>query len=343
MSFLEMLGSDLEMFGINLGPGLPQSSSVEDRVESVVDRGLSTPPHFPGLHEALRVVVPDRHIEAKILKMAGINMAQLGSRFFLTSQSQSHTALLNKIYNQLRELKKFHLEVPNHTAVDGRVAEVDAWVQAKERLDTLVRLARHQISDDQYKAIREKYSNPICFGFFQKLNDTIKANYDRATVSLGRTLNIPPDFDASTPFDEELILIREWLNNPDNADTINNTTEIALNARNLHVVPRELSKFSNLRKLDLSVNNLKEVTLPNNIPRLERLYLDFNQLREVKLPEKMTALRILYLSHNKLKEVKLPENMPELRILYLSHNKLKEVKLPSSPVLEVVNLSENLL
>jgi Leucine-rich repeat (LRR) protein len=106
--------------------------------------------------------------------------------------------------------------------------------------------------------------------------------------------------------------------------------------------------LGNLQKLDLKLNNLKN--LPNSIRKLSSLKeLDLSNNQLTSLPDSFStikSLKNLNLSHNNLKE--LPSNFGELKNLHslnLSHNKLMDLQESFSHLqkLEYLNLHGNRL
>ncbi|MBS0650043.1 MAG: leucine-rich repeat domain-containing protein, partial [Verrucomicrobia bacterium] len=125
--------------------------------------------------------------------------------------------------------------------------------------------------------------------------------------------------------------IREWINNPDNNERIQNIVELNLSSMNLQVLPQEIGAFVNLQGLDLQGNCL--ASLPEsfgNLQQLEWLNLERNQL--ASLPESLGnlgQLRELNLQNNQLASI--PESLGKLGLLKqlrLEYNQL--ASLPES-------------
>ena len=99
-----------------------------------------------------------------------------------------------------------------------------------------------------------------------------------------------------------------------------------------------------LEVLDLSGNQLTQVSLPDELPALEELWLGNNQLTQVSLPDELPALEELWLGNNQLTQVSLPDELPALEELWLGNNQLTQVSLPDElPALEELWLGNNQL
>ncbi len=96
-----------------------------------------------------------------------------------------------------------------------------------------------------------------------------------------------------------------------------NVEEINLSQKGLTVFP-DLSRFTNLIKLDCNFNQIKKI---NKLPKkLEILCCAFNQIEQLNnLPKKLIKLDC---SFNKIKELK---NLPKkLKELYYTNNQIRE-------------------
>lgn len=111
-------------------------------------------------------------------------------------------------------------------------------------------------------------------------------------------------------------------------DTI--TQRLLLQHNMLLTLPFEIVKFSHLKSLDLSNNNLTHVNdFLLHLPMLQSLYLQSNNLADDGLPKDLSVLsnlRELNLSGNKFSRVP-PQlyEMVSLRYLYLGSNEITEV------------------
>ena len=112
-----------------------------------------------------------------------------------------------------------------------------------------------------------------------------------------------------------------------------NVKEINLSNKELTVLP-DLSRFTNLKKLDCSFNKIKKI---NNLPEgLENLYCENNQIKELNNFPK--GLKVLVCHNNKIKKL---DNLPEgFEGLGCSYNEIQELNnLPNK--LGILNCENN--
>ncbi|KAK8752124.1 hypothetical protein OTU49_012100 [Cherax quadricarinatus] len=131
-------------------------------------------------------------------------------------------------------------------------------------------------------------------------------------------------------------------------DTV--TQKLLLQHNMLLTLPFEIMKFSKLRSLDLSSNNLTHVNdFLLQLPELQTLLLHNNSLTDDGLPKDMsvlTKLRELNLSGNLL--TRMPNQLYEmngLKYLYLGNNQITDVlpDIKAMQSLQVLNLGGNRL
>ncbi len=131
--------------------------------------------------------------------------------------------------------------------------------------------------------------------------------------------------------------IREWLNNPLNAEKIARITHLSLSKMNLTVLPPEIGKLSQLIELHLSENQI--TVLPPEIGKLSQLIaLDLSKNQITALPPEignLSQLKRLYLKKNRITALS-PEigNLSQLTMLDFSENRI--TVLPT----EIGNLSQ---
>jgi internalin A len=104
------------------------------------------------------------------------------------------------------------------------------------------------------------------------------------------------------------------------------TTTLDLSSLELTKIPLELSKLTQLTKLDLSDNKIKEIQELEQFQQLIMLDLSNNKITEIKGLEKLSQLRKLSLSSNKILEIKGLEQFSQLTRLSLSSNQIVEIK-----------------
>ena len=98
--------------------------------------------------------------------------------------------------------------------------------------------------------------------------------------------------------------------------------------------------------LNLRSNGIKELDILANpaLQHLQALQLTENDLTELTIPEQLTALQSLDISDNKnLKKLSLPVALPNLEVLELSDSGLEKLELPKCPALTHLDASRNQL
>ena len=105
-----------------------------------------------------------------------------------------------------------------------------------------------------------------------------------------------------------------------------------------------LERLTSLTELDLSRNQLTDVSFLEGLTSLTELDLSRNQLTDVSFLEGLTSLAKLNLSHNQLTNLTLPESLTSLTELWLWNNRLTSLTLPGGLTnLTSLDLSENRL
>ena len=117
--------------------------------------------------------------------------------------------------------------------------------------------------------------------------------------------------------------------------------------KGMTAVPKWMENFTQLRKLELWSNRLRQIAHVKGLEKLTQLthlYLGRNKLTDVKGLEQLTQLRSLWLAYNQLTDVKGLEKLTKLTNLNLSYNKLTNVKgLEKLTQLRGLGLGENQL
>ncbi len=181
------------------------------------------------------------------------------------------------------------------------------------------------------------------FSAYEKMQQRLDTSLETIWTRIQQQINF-----EGAPIPANAEAIRQWLNNPINADKIACITQLDLSGMKLEILPPEIGKFSRLTTLKLSRNQLtalppeigtlslltilnldqnKLTTLPHEIGSLSQLTaLDLSTNRLTTLPSEINKL-----SH--LKELNLIENrfstlpseigkLTQLTKLYLRFNQL---------------------
>ncbi|XP_076064859.1 uncharacterized protein LOC143038943 [Oratosquilla oratoria] len=128
------------------------------------------------------------------------------------------------------------------------------------------------------------------------------------------------------------------------------TERLFLNNNLIVALPYEITKFTNLKTLDLSNNNISQMNdFLLQLQNLQSLYLRNNHITDDGLPKDLSVLKKLKeinLSGNQLNRI--PEQllqMTTLRYLYLGNNHITEVQpeIKNIQSLQVLNLGGNRL
>ena len=101
--------------------------------------------------------------------------------------------------------------------------------------------------------------------------------------------------------------------------------------------------LSNLKHLDVSDNQLKELEIPTNLSQLEYLYAANNKLETLRLASDFSNIRLIDLSNNNLLLLKIESPMPKLEFLYLRQNAITTFDFIAFPNLQILDLEENAL
>lgn len=105
----------------------------------------------------------------------------------------------------------------------------------------------------------------------------------------------------------------------------NKSSTLYLSHLNISKLPQALEKLNDVKELDLSGNQLSNISALKKLTQLTSLDLSDNQLTEISALEKLTQLTSLDLSENQLRDISALKKLTCLRSLYLSHNQLTEI------------------
>jgi len=95
-----------------------------------------------------------------------------------------------------------------------------------------------------------------------------------------------------------------------------------LNLSSLQLEKIELHNLSQLQRLNLSNNQLKDVSCLQSLTQLQTLYLSENQLREIKNIEKLQNLQRLDLARNQIQDIHFLKELTELNTLSIRPSEL---------------------
>lgn len=99
-----------------------------------------------------------------------------------------------------------------------------------------------------------------------------------------------------------------------------------------HIGP--LQNLNLLENLDLSKNQIFDIKAVKNLDKLKKLKLNNNQISEIEPLQNLNMLENLDLSNNKLSDINALKNLNRLEILYLSGNNISDL----SPLHNLKNL-----
>ncbi|GEM_PF-3071356 len=154
--------------------------------------------------------------------------------------------------------------------------------------------------------------------------------------------------------------VRSWLKDAQNAESLSQIVSLDLSSKDLKIFPSEVKFCTGLQKLDLSMNQIVEISEDLNLLRLE--WLDLNNNKILELPVlNLPQLQRLDLNNNRLSglsDMNLPQlqwlslnnnqitcltdmNLSQLQGLYLSDNKIVNFPALNAPLLQELYLSNN--
>ena len=134
-----------------------------------------------------------------------------------------------------------------------------------------------------------------------------------------------------------LFITKEFINLPFNLSNLK-----TLEAPNCDIVniPGYFKNLNNLELLNLSYNNISDLTNLSDLKNLEILILSHNNISEINALLSLKKLHSLLLSHNNISEIN-EINLPNLKDLNLSNNKIHSIDRIPIGNLEKLNLSNN--
>ncbi|MDE3055102.1 MAG: leucine-rich repeat protein [Verrucomicrobiota bacterium] len=110
----------------------------------------------------------------------------------------------------------------------------------------------------------------------------------------------------------------------------------------IRALPGEIRNLERLQDLDLSFNEFRDITLPNNFPMLNYVNLSFNQLTNVRGLSNMSSLKKLDLSGNQISDLTGLDSLVSLQMLKITHNQIDDIRVIGRiSSLTNLNLSDN--
>ncbi|MBS0603883.1 MAG: leucine-rich repeat domain-containing protein [Verrucomicrobia bacterium] len=164
---------------------------------------------------------------------------------------------------------------------------------------------------------------------------------DDALLKIWDTLSSDGDFNEN-PGPQTLAEIKAWYDDPANADLLNSIVALDLSNLGLKAIPPQITKYTQLRQLNLSNNQITDVSALENFTQLARLNLSHNQITDIAVLGNLTQLSRLNLSSNKITDVAGLGILARLEELNLYDNQITDVSALGNLVqLCKLNLSNN--
>ncbi len=127
--------------------------------------------------------------------------------------------------------------------------------------------------------------------------------------------------------------------------TINNVGEIVglkISDFELKRLPNSIKAFQNVEILDLSLNQLTDISILSQLKQIRTLYLNGNQLTDISALSHLKQITTLNLSKNQLTDISVLSQLKQLTALYLSNNRLIDIStLSYLKQLETLDLKNN--
>jgi len=125
-------------------------------------------------------------------------------------------------------------------------------------------------------------------------------------------------------------------------ETASKTGALNLSRRKLDKIPPKLLTLcTNLRMLDLSYNNLLEISTLSNLKNLQKLNISNNKISDISYLLTITKLKSLDCSHNEIQQI--PSLANSMKTLNISYNKVFQLHPEMFKNLDVLNLEANQL
>ncbi len=103
-----------------------------------------------------------------------------------------------------------------------------------------------------------------------------------------------------------------------------------------------LTALPHIRELDLSSNQISDITSLEGLTRLDSLYLSNNQISDISCLQGMTLLHTLYLAANQIEDISSLSGHIQLQTLNLAHNQISDLTaLQHFNRIKLANLTDN--
>lgn len=126
------------------------------------------------------------------------------------------------------------------------------------------------------------------------------------------------------------------------AEAIENSGNLDLSGCSIRTIPLEICQLTDLKSLNLSGNNIIDITPISNLLNLESLDLSSNKITDIAPIENLTQLTSLNLSYNKIQYLSPLKRLLRLQILNVERNKINSIiVLANLKKIQVLILSRN--
>ncbi|MCD4663725.1 MAG: hypothetical protein K8R68_00545, partial [Bacteroidales bacterium] len=178
----------------------------------------------------------------------------------------------------------------------------------------------------------------------ERLRDILQEKFD-IVISTGR------EYKSSDKISEDIIIIKElekelnvkfeevkhdeifesYNSEFDNSyravysiDSNNNVTGLCIVGL-LKEIPKTIVKFSNLINLNLSYNEITNITSLQKLKKINNLHLQKNRIKDISPIHDLIEIKELVLNDNEIIDISVLKNIKKIKKLYLANNHIKEI------------------
>lgn len=261
-----------------------------------------------------------------------IQSTSFSTSFILHSENVFHKEPVGIFQDNLSQLKAYSSKFKLISKAIQRIS--------KDALESQVALKVFNDIIAGYKTVISPFPVISCLKDLQKLETQLKDH------SLEQLWNVLSDV-INEPQIKTIKQKRKWFEDEKNQPLLDKEVVLNLQVKQLISLPREIYQLRNLKKLDLSHNQLEFLSESIKIwTQLEELNLSCNELTDLPLHgiEHLKNLTNLDVSGNALK--RLPESigcLKKMKILNVEENYLKELpkEIGQCTSLELLTVSSN--